>query len=112
GHEFIKRFDRTPPSRVKPQTWNTHSGCKLDAMNGMSDLFCNKCFVGRYKTLVDGKACKRDAVQEGVTLESLYVRVILTFHFTVEYVDALYANACGLINYLIDRKLLFREVPV
>src|SRR5690606_13093010 len=111
-HQLVERFDRTPASRVEPQTRHAHACCKLNAMNGMIDLLCEELLVRRNKTLVDRKAGECNAVHEGVALESLDIGVILTFHLAVKDVDAFNPNARGFIDYLLDWKLLFREMPV
>ena len=78
----------------------------------MGDFFLKECFVGGDKALVNRQACKRDAVYEGMALESLNVCVVFAFHLAMKNVDAFDANAGGFIYYRADRKLLFRKVPI
>src|SRR5690606_8023412 len=111
-HQLVERFDRTPASRVEPRTRQAHACCMLNAMNRLLDVLCEDLAVRRSNTLVDRKAGECNAVHEGVALESLDIGVILTCHLAVKDVDAFNTNARGFIDYLLDWKLLFREMPV
>ena len=112
GHQVVERTDRPPAPGIQADGRDAHLVREVDAVLRVIDCPLPLFRAGIDEVLMNRKHREGESQIPGATLEVVHVRLRFVAHLAMQDFDPVEPQAGSMVDDLLDRVLLFREVPV